>query len=122
MDTISYRARKMRLSGYRFGKIEVDGVPWHEDVWICAGKVGRWWRREGHRVYPEDLAAVLELAPEAIIIGTGFSGMLQVSEEARALLSLRGIELMAVRTKEAVELFNELVQKKNVAALLHLTC
>ncbi|MBC7221441.1 hypothetical protein H5T56_00405 [Candidatus Bipolaricaulota bacterium] len=112
----------MRLSGYRFGKIEVDGVPWQEDLWVCAGMVGRWWRREGHRVYPEDLAEVLELAPEVIIIGTGFYGILKVSEEARDLLSQKGIELMAIPTKEAVELFNDLSQKKRVAALLHLTC
>lgn len=112
----------MKLSGYRFGKIEVDGVPYHEDLWICAGRVGRWWRQEGHRVHPEDLAEVLELSPETVIIGTGFSGMLRVTKEAAELLSSRGIELFALQTKEAVELYNELAPKKRVAILLHLTC
>lgn len=112
----------MRLSGYRFGKIEVDGVRWHEDLWVCQGKVGRWWRREGHRVHPEDLAEVLDLAPELIVIGIGFAGMLQVTNEVRELLAAKGIELLVARTKDAVELYNELAQKKRVAALLHLTC
>ena len=112
----------MRLSGYRFGRVEVDGVPHHEDLWIYGERVGPWWRREGHRVHPEDLAEILEFSPEVVIIGTGFSGMLKVTKEVEALLSSRGIELRALPTKEAVELYNELAQKKRVAVLLHLTC
>lgn len=57
-----------------------------------------------------------------VIIGTGFSGMLKVTKEVEALLSSRGIELFALPTKEAVELYNELARKKRVAVLLHLTC
>lgn len=112
----------MRLGGYRFGRIEVDGVPYHEDLWVCAGKIGRWWRREGHWVHPEDLKEVLALSPEVVVIGTGFSGMLQVTAEAAKLLSSQGIELRVARTNEAVEVYNELAQKKRAAALLHLTC
>jgi hypothetical protein len=112
----------MKLEGYRFGRIEVDGVPYHEDLWVCAGRVGSWWRREGHRVHPEDLSEVLELGPEVVVIGTGFSGMLRVTEEAEALLSLRGVELRVAPTKEAVALYNELAPRKQAAALLHLTC
>ena len=112
----------MSLGGYRFGRIELNGVPHHEDLWVCAGRSGRWWRREGHRVWPEDLAGVLALSPEVVIIGTGFFGMLQVTEEAQTLLASSGIELKVVRTKEAVELYNELVAKKRVAAFFHLTC
>ena len=112
----------MRLSGYRFGRVEVDGVPHHEDLWVCGERVGPWWRREGHRVHPEDLAEILEFSPEVVIIGTGFSGMLKVTKEVEALLSSRGIELFALPTKEAVELYNELARKKRVAVLLHLTC
>jgi len=88
------------------------GVPHHEDLWICGERVGPWWRREGHRVHPEDLAEILEFSPEVVIIGTGFSGMLKVTKEAEALLSSRGIELRALPTKEAVELYNELATEK----------
>ncbi|MGB9757765.1 MAG: Mth938-like domain-containing protein [Candidatus Bipolaricaulaceae bacterium] len=112
----------MKLSGYRFGRIEVDGIPYAEDIWVCAGRIGRWWRKEGHRVHPEDLGEVLALSPEAVVIGTGFSGLVQVLPEVEALLSSRGIELFIRRTKEAVELYNALSQEKRVAALLHLTC
>ena len=112
----------MRLGGYRFGRIEVDGVPYHEDLWICGERMGRWRRREGHRVHPEDLAEVLALSPEVVVIGTGFAGMLEVTKEAVELLSSQGIEHRFARTKEAVELYNELASQKRVAALLHLTC
>lgn len=112
----------MKLGGYRFGRVEVNGNPYYEDLWVCAGRTGRWWRREGHRVYPEDLADVLELSPEVIIIGTGFSGMLQVPKEVADFLAARKIELRVARTKDAVELYNELAQKARAAILLHLTC
>lgn len=48
--------------------------------------------------------------------------MLQVTNEVRELLAAKGIELLVARTKDAVELYNELAQKKRVATLLHLTC
>ncbi|MFN3346687.1 MAG: Mth938-like domain-containing protein [Candidatus Bipolaricaulaceae bacterium] len=112
----------MKLGGYRFGKIEVDGVPYHEDLWICAGRIGRWWRKEGHRVHLDDLVQVLELSPETLIIGTGFASRVQVTQEVRDLLSSKGIELFVLPTKETVDLYNQLVQKKRVAVLLHLTC
>lgn len=112
----------MQLSEYRFGRVDVDGVSWHEDLWICAGHVGRWWRREGHRVHPDDLEEVLALLPETVIIGTGALGMLKVAKETQELLAQKGIELLVLPTKEAVERYNELAPKKRVAVLLHLTC
>ncbi len=112
----------MQLSGYRFGRVEVDGIPWREDLWICAGKTGSWRRKEGHWVHPEDLAEVLEFLPETVIIGTGAYGMLKVSREAQEFLAQEGIELIAVPTKDAVQRYHELALKKRVAALLHLTC
>lgn len=112
----------MKLSGYRFGRVDVEGVPYHEDLWVCAGHVGRWWRREGHRVHPEDLTEVLTLFPEVVIIGTGFAGMLEVPKEVEDFLAARKIGFKVARTKDAVELYNALARKTRVAILLHLTC
>lgn len=112
----------MQLSGYRFGRVEVDGVPWREDLWICAGRTGSWRRKEGHLVHPEDLTDVLELLPETVIIGTGAFGLLRVAKETEELVAQKGIELIVLPTKDAVERYNELALKKRVAALLHLTC
>lgn len=113
----------MRLSDYRFGKITVDGVPYTEDIQILPdGAVKSWWRQEGHRVLPKDLEEALAANPELVIIGTGYWGRVAVSPEAERLLKERGIELLALKTAEAVEAYNELSPKRRACALLHLTC
>ena len=37
----------MRLSRYRFGRIEVDGEVWTQDVMVLLSQVCPWQRREG---------------------------------------------------------------------------
>jgi len=112
----------MRLSGYRFGRIEVDGAVWTEDIVVLPREVRPWRRKEGHRVHPEDLSPALAEVPQLVIVGTGFSGILKVSPEAEQALTERGIKLLALKTAEAVEAYNELSPKKRVCAFLHLTC
>lgn len=113
---------RMKLSGYRFGKVEVDGVPYTEDVQVLPDGVRSWWRKEGHKVHPDDLRDALQAGAEVVIIGTGYFGRVEVTEEAKRALSERGVELMALKTGEAVEAFNEVSRKRRACALLHLTC
>jgi len=112
----------MRLSGYHFGRIEADGVPYEHDLAILTSGVQEWRRIEGHRVHPADLAPALAEAPQVLIVGTGFSGFLHVTAEAARVLQERGIELIAVKTAEAVDAYNDLSHTKRTCALLHLTC
>jgi len=112
----------VRLGRYRFGRIEVDGVPYTEDIQVLPDGVRGWWRREGHKVYPEDLREALDAEPELLIIGTGYWGRVQVTPEAEKLLREKGIELLALKTAEAVEAYNEYAPKRRTCALLHLTC
>jgi hypothetical protein len=82
-----------------------------------------WWRAQGHRLLPEDIAAVLEAAPEKLVIGTGAGGLMAVSEEVLALCEERGIAVEARPTAEAVTRFNEAAHAgETVAACFHLTC
>lgn len=112
----------MRLSGYHFGRIEADGVVYEHDLLVTPTEVRDWRRREGHRVHPEDLESALAESPQVLIVGTGFSGLLQVTTDVARALRERGIELIAVKTGEAVEAYNDLSHTKRVCALLHLTC
>jgi len=59
--------------------------------------------------------------PEVLIIGTGMYGAMEVPEETREYIRSKGVEIIVEKTKKACELFNELKDKKVVAAL-HLTC
>ncbi len=112
----------MRLGKYHFGRVEVDGVPYEHDLEILLREVRAWHRKEGHKVHPEDLAAVLAEAPQVLIVGTGYTGLLRITPEAERLVRDRGIELDVLKTGEAVEAYNELAPKTKVCALLHLTC
>ena len=112
----------MRLKDYHFGRIEADGRVYEHDLVVTPTEVRPWQRREGHRVHPEDLDPALAEAPQVVVIGTGFSGLLRVTKEAEAALAGRRIELVAARTAEAVEAFNELAPSRRTCALLHLTC
>lgn len=111
------------VESYEFGKIVIDGEIYTSDIIICPDGVrADWWRKEGHSLHPDDLASVIELAPELLIMGCGHSGLLRVPDETRKWLSERGIELIAFPTREAVERYNQLSTERKVIAGLHLTC
>ncbi len=112
----------MRLSGYHFGRIEVDGIPYTHDLLVAPREVREWRRREGHAVHPEDLEGALAFSPEVLVVGTGFSGLLRITKEAERNLAGQKVALISVRTGEAVEAYNDLSHAKKVCALLHLTC
>ncbi len=85
--------------------------------------VENWWRKDGHRVYPEDVTDILDENPEVLVVGTGYAGFMEVPGFLRSLLERKNIHLIAEKTPEAVKTFNHLrSQGKRVAAAFHLTC
>jgi hypothetical protein len=114
----------MKITGYRFGHLEVDGLAYSSDVIITPeGVQDGWWRKEGHNLAIEDLDTIIAAKPDALIIGCGYFGRMKVPEATRTFLTDRGIRLELKHTSEAVEAFNELQQKyARVVAALHLTC
>ncbi|HIC96579.1 TPA: hypothetical protein EYP12_08160, partial [Candidatus Bipolaricaulota bacterium] len=59
-----------------------------------------------------------------VVLGKGRYGLVTVPEEVIEALKDQGIEVLVRNTKEACEVYNELVESepKRVAAALHLTC
>ena len=55
-------------------------------------------------------------------MGQGTFGRMQIAPETHRALQAAGIELTALRTKEAVEAYNAVREKRSAAAALHLTC
>jgi len=112
----------MRITDYHFGKIVIDHMAYTSDVIVYPDRVDpSWWRKEGHRLQPEDLDAVVAAGQELLIIGTGDSGMMEVPERTRAFLEAKGIAVSIERTARAVQLFNE-QRRRNVIGAFHLTC
>jgi len=114
----------MEIEAYEFGKITIDGKEYTADVIVLPeGVRDSWWRKDGHSLHRDDLAAVVAAKPDVLIIGTGCYGRMAVPEETRLFLEASGIEVHAVRTGEAVKEFNRCVRESaRVAAALHLTC
>ncbi len=113
-----------RIGAYGFGRIEIDGQTHTSDVIILpSGLRTNWWRKEGHKLTPADLANVLEASPDVVVIGQGAHGYMKVTDDTLACLKQAGIEAVCMPTSQAVEAYNERMQRgENVAAALHLTC
>jgi len=113
----------IRITGYRFGSVSVDGAQHTSDVVVLPGAVRAGWRRaEGHRLVPADLEGIIPEGVSVLIVGTGAMGMMKVPEETVRRMGARGVEVRAMRTGRAVEEYNALEDKGSAAAALHLTC
>ena len=114
----------MNISGYRFGRIDIDGRTYTSDVIIMPERViDAWWRQQGHALSVADLKDVMAARPDVLVVGTGYFGQTSVSSETRRYLEERGIQVRDTRTGEAVHDFNELQKERGrVVAALHLTC
>ncbi|MEM4701209.1 MAG: Mth938-like domain-containing protein [Candidatus Bathyarchaeia archaeon] len=114
------------IDSYDFGVMVINGKRYTSDLVVFPDKVmSGWWRKEGHRIYVEDLKEVLDRKPlpDVLVVGTGYSGLVKVMPEVNDALKKRGIRLIAQPTGEAYKTFNELLRAgKAVAGAFHLTC
>ena len=110
------------VTGYSFGRVEVDGRPHTRDLIVLPDRVvADWWRRDGHSLVIEDLEEVVDELPERLIVGCGAQGRLRPDPSVVEALRRRGVEMEALPTEAAVERYSELDPARTAAAL-HLTC
>ena len=113
----------MKIEHYSFGSITIQGKTYTFDVIVFPEGVDpSWVRKEGHFLHIDDLKSVVHAGPEAIVIGTGYYGRMQVPRDVLAKLGTHGMEVHIAKTPEAVVLFNELSSRKKTVGCLHLTC
>ena len=114
-----------RIEAYKFGMISVDGFTHVKDLIVLPDKViENWHRQEGHRVHAADLQ--LHLAGENIrelIVGTGKFDIMKIDDDVLVYLDQHDIIMHALRTADAVILYNQRELKGiPVAGAFHLTC
>jgi hypothetical protein len=107
-----------------FGSMVIDGKRYRSDLIIYPdGRVADAWRRkEGHRLYPQDISSLIKSNPQIIVAGTGISGQVHLDKTLKAYLAGEGIELLAEATQSAVQHYNALIKTRRVGACFHLTC
>lgn len=112
------------IDSYEFGKIVIKGKAYTQDLIISlTGIQSEWWRREGHKLYPEDIKKNLVGGIEALIVGTGAAGCMEILPEIYKMAEDLNFEIIALPTEQAVKKFNQLVEvKKNIVGAFHLTC
>lgn len=119
------------IEEYKFGSIVINGKKYDYDVEVrWTGEVLKWRREESHFVGVEDVKRALGQCPEAIVVGTGETGLAEVSEEAKNFILEKGIRLVIDKTEEAARTFNIIAreskeeegEQSKVIGLFHLTC
>ncbi len=116
--------KTLRIEGFSFGSIVINGKTYTTDLIIYPDGhvVDSWRRKTGHRLSGDDIGKLIESEPEAIIAGTGVSGLVEPEKGLEKMLSEKGIEFIQAPNQKAMELYNELISKKRVGACFHLTC
>jgi hypothetical protein len=70
----------------------------------------------------DDIIKVLDEAPAALVVGTGYEGLMMVLPEVKELLTSKGIILIIEKTSMVYKIFNTLVKIKRVVGAFHITC
>jgi hypothetical protein len=113
----------MKIEHYSFGKIKINGRTYTSDVIIFPNRVNpSWWRLEGHLLQIPDLKEIMAERPSVLVIGTGFYGTMKVPGETLDYLKSNNIEVYVKNTREAVDFYNEISEKRPTVAAFHLTC
>ena len=105
---------------YHFGSFSINGRLYNHDIKVIDGQVKYW---KNHHLDLKDVHDAIMAKPEIIVIGTGASGAIEVSQEIKDYVEQNKIQLIILTTQEAVKKFNALEKRKRkVAAILHSTC
>jgi len=111
------------IESYDFGRIVTDGRKFGSDAVIFPDRIdGNWWRKEGHTLSVDDVNEIVEAKPEALVVGTGYSGLMKIHPQTEQYLRSSGIELIAAKTEKACKTYNDLFKSGRVVAAFHLTC
>lgn len=115
----------MRIESYNFGTMVIDGETYTSDLIIYPdGRIlSSWWRQVGHSLVYDDIAELIDRAPEIIVAGTGAHGIMKPDKALISLLDNKGIQFEALPTAEAVNAYNRFSDAGHkVGGCFHLTC
>lgn len=119
------------IEEYHFGSIRIDGKTYNRDVEVrWTGQVLDWQRQNSHNIDEDAVKRAVEQKPDVIVIGTGESGLAQVTEGAKLLIAEQGAKLIIDIAGEAIKTFNIIQQESieeqgeqtKIIGLFHLTC
>ena len=110
-----------------WGTIEVEGFPIFKDVKLFPGGCKEWnWRDTGTEHSPgiqySDVKELIDNGSKIVILSRGVLGRLKIRKGLINKLESEGFAVHALKTKEAIKLYNDLSKSELVGALIHTTC
>jgi hypothetical protein len=108
--------------------MEADGLDPARDMKLWPGGGRAWdWRETGAHHVPgiqvTDVEELLENGARIVVLTRGMKLVLQTCPETLQYLGGRGVEFHVAETKEAAQLYNQLVERgEPVGGLFHSTC
>ncbi len=113
----------IHIDAYEFGRLIIDGKLFTRDVKIVGEQIlPNWWRESGHVLQLKDIPE-LKLNVDAVVIGTGKYGRMQITPEVHQAIVEKNIPYIIEITDIAVTYYNRWVQEgKRVLGAFHLTC
>jgi hypothetical protein len=112
------------INSAEFGSITIDNKTYYNDIIVTwDNEVKEIHLAVRHEFGFSEFNRITSKNPDVLIVGTGDSGLCEISEKIRELCGERKIELIEMISKKAIEKFNEAFnQGKKVAAFIHITC
>jgi hypothetical protein len=130
VSSLEFRNAEMKpdISKTSFGSITIAGQRYEHDVIIrLDGKVMKRKKKlskkifgTSHTISLAEAEYIYEKGARSIVIGTGQTGMVELSPEAAAFFESKRCATHLLPTPRALELWNEI--KGPAIALFHLTC
>lgn len=119
--------RSPRIVGASWGRLEVEELGEFKDLKVWPGGGRAWdWGETGTRHSPgvqlADVEELLEHGATVIVLSLGMDEQLGAPDETVDALEDRGVEVHVAETREAIDLYNSLIESAAVGGLFHSTC
>ena len=119
---------KPTINSTRFGSITIEGEKYEHDVLIrLGGKVVKRKKKLSKAIYGtshvislDEAKYIFEERAERLIIGTGQTGMVKLSDEAADYFRKNKCQVQMLPTPEAIRIWNK--TDGEIIALFHVTC
>lgn len=116
------------INSTKFGSITIEGEKYTHDVIIRLGgevkkrkkKLSKAVYGTSHVISLDEAKFIFEQKTACLIIGTGQSGMVKLSEEAARYFKKKKCPVQMLKTPEAVRVWNK--SDGEIIALFHVTC
>lgn len=119
---------KPHIDKTSFGSITIEGEIFEHDILIRLNgevtkrkkKLSKKYYNTSHKISMEEAEYIYETGAEKLLIGSGQTGMVKLSEDAEDFFNEKNCTVEILPTGKAIEKWND--EKGSVLGLFHLTC